>query len=257
MNNKSKLIFRAASIASINTQRQRISPWKVSEREFYVILMRLNEMLKMKQFLFCLHGSRLKRNGTFHSSLQKEVQSISRWAGLNQQSANLTKTGAWAQYGEATQSLDALRKLWNAYHEARRCLTGFPNLHTPRGRIPVWGLLWVVLTWWSQPTALTPGMGLYASLRQHGEAVEPAAAPLLPNTTLIPISAEEMLVGSMGSTCRPDPDCGVAPEPFLPYLKFPENKMFWFGKPPEAFWEKDDSGSSKSEWSSMCLCPGV
>lgn len=51
MNNKSKLIFRAASIASINTQRQRISPWNISIREFYVILMRLHEMLKMKQFM--------------------------------------------------------------------------------------------------------------------------------------------------------------------------------------------------------------
>lgn len=199
MNNKSKLIFRAASIASINIQRQRISPWKVSERGLYVILTRLNEMLKMKQFLFYLHGSRLKWNGTFHSSLQKEAQSISRRPGLNQQSANLTK------YREATWSLDALTKLQTAYHEARKCPTGLPNLHFPRGWIPVWGLLWVVLTWQSQPTALTPGIALYVS---H---------------LLIIISAQGTLVDSMGSSFRPDPDCGAAPIPFPPYLMFPEN----------------------------------
>lgn len=156
MNNKSKLIFRAASIASINTQRQRISPWKVSEREFYVILMRLNEALKMKQFPFCLHGSRLKRNGTFHASLQKEVQSTSRWAGLNQQSANLAKPGVWAQCRDPHE----VWMLWAAYHEARRCPTCSPMFQAPRGRIPVWGRLWVVLTQPSQPTALTPGMVL-------------------------------------------------------------------------------------------------
>lgn len=149
MNNKSKLIFRAASTASINTQRQRISPRKVSEREFYVILMRLNETLKMKQFPFCLHGSRLKWNGTFHSSLQKEVQSTSRWAGLNQQSANLAKTGVWAQHREPHE----VWMLWTAYHEAKRCPTCLPNLQAPRGQIPVWRLLWVLLTLQSQPTA--------------------------------------------------------------------------------------------------------
>lgn len=158
MNNKSKLIFRAASIASINTQRQRISPWKrrgkVSEREFYVILMRLNEALKMKQFPFCLHGSRLKRNGTFHSSLQKEVQSTSRWAGLNQHSANLAKPGVWAQCRDPHE----VWMPWTAYHEARRCPTCLANLLAPRGWVLVWGLLWVVLTQPSQPTALTPGM---------------------------------------------------------------------------------------------------
>lgn len=153
MNNKSKLIFRAASIASINTQRQRISPWKVSEREFYVILMRLNEALKMKQFPFCLHGSRLKRNRTFHSSLQKEVQSTSRWAGLNQQRA---KAGVWAQSREPHK----VWMLWTASHEARRCPTCLSNLQTPRGWIPVWEFLRVVLTQQSQPTALTPGMVL-------------------------------------------------------------------------------------------------
>lgn len=155
MNNKSKLIFRAASTASINTQRKRISPWKVSEREFYVILMRLNETLKMKQFPFCLHGSRLKWNSTFHSSLQKEVQSISRWAGLNQQSANLAKTGVWAQRREPHE----VCMLWTAHHEARRCPTCLASLQTPRGWIPVWGLLWIVLTQRSQPTALTQAWG--------------------------------------------------------------------------------------------------
>lgn len=162
MNNKSKLIFRAASTASINTQRKRISPWKVSEREFYVILMRLNETLKMKQFPFCLHGSRLKWNSTFHSSLQKEVQSISRWAGLNQQSANLAKTGVWAQRREPHE----VCMLWTAHHEARRCPTCLASLQTPRGWIPVWGLLWVVLTQRSQPTALTPGMWLWHAWSQ-------------------------------------------------------------------------------------------
>ena len=79
---------------------------------------------------------------------------------------------------------------------------------------------------------------MYAPLWQHGEVVEPAAVPLVPNTSRITISAEEKLVGSMGSTFRTDG--GLAPGPFPPYLKFPENYMFWFG-------EKDDSGSSKSE----------
>lgn len=217
MNNKSKLIFRATSIASINIQRQRISPWKVRERWLYVILTRLNEMLKMKQSLFYLHGSRLKWNGTFHSSLQKEAQSISRRPGLNQQSANLTK------YRQATRSLDALTMIQTAYHEARKCPTGLPNLHIPRGWISVWGLLWVVLTWQSQPTGLTPGIGLYISVWRHGEAVEAAAAPLVSNTSLILISAEGTLVDSMGSSFRPDPHCGVAPRPFPPYLTFPEN----------------------------------
>lgn len=181
----------------------------------------------MKQFLFCLHGSRLKWNGTFHSSLQKEVQSISRWAGLNQQSAKLTKTGVWAQYREATWSLDALTKLRTAYHEARRCPTVLPKLHAPRGWIPVWGLLWVVLTWQSQPPPLTLGLGLHASPRQHEEAVEPAAASLIPNTLLIPISAEEKLVGSMGSTLGTDSDCRVWHlDHFHPAWSFQRTKCF-------------------------------
>lgn len=151
MNNKSKLIFRAASTASINTQRQRISPWKVSEREFYVILMRLNEALKMKQFPFCLHGSRLKRNGAFHSSLQKEVQSTSRWAGLNQRSANLAKPGAWAQCREPHE----VWMLWTAYHEVSYMLVQPPD---SQGMDSSVGTPLGCVTRPSQPTALSPGM---------------------------------------------------------------------------------------------------
>lgn len=124
-----------------------------------------------------------------------------------------------------TSSLDALTKLWNTCHEVRRCPTGLPNLHTPKDWILVWAL-WVVLTWQGQPPALTPGLELQASLWQYGEGVEPTAVPLVPNISLIPVSAEEKLAGSMRSTFRPDPDCRVTPGTFPPSWSFQRNSCF-------------------------------
>lgn len=81
------------------------------------------------------------------------------------------------------------------------------------------GLCWLR----SLPQALTPSLALHASLWQHRGAVELAASPQLPNISLIHISAEEKLIVPLRSMFRPDSDCEVAPGPFPPYLKFPEN----------------------------------